>query len=1489
MSGVRLMAAGDGNITILATGARRSIIAGTQDGPAELSGRSGIVVMNHRLFRVGALAVVAVSCLAGAARAFNLTDHAVKAFIRPYALVAAYEAEEFPGVQAAAIIPDKLAANEKSVRLKAGTPALTFKRQLERGTYAVWCIARTDKEPSSYREPMYVELRVKGPAVGPGGVNPSAQWRMRINYMARMHQDVAHLYFDANAAGEYEVSFSLGAESAFDLIVDRLELRDVLSGTWKKGFKESATVYTAPRYAKAAELAGTLWPRAAALARAKGIAGACPPRNTLIAGGGMPTEGYYHEYRLGEEGLAEPNADRWRWKLNDSLTEPWVLVGPTLPETDPLDLGVADKKKGGLEAGIPEPKGTRSGFGVPPKDRPDFNWATEQLGPVGRYTAEDFAQFRKLPGRWPDDGGGFFVPKERAGKTPHNFYNNTLACAFKGRWVTMRERIIKLADHYYETGDPRAAFDGAVMLAHFADAFPSMDYTVQSTMLATWGTYPFNCFAGNHAGEFGKLDYSGWAGPDNLPLVQAYDRLFPFIKDNALLAEAVGQAIPWVRKPADVVELIDVKLVQHFFDVCERGEIRFSSMRCEPVVALVQGDNAAGREMLRRIVHCSDFEFASLMDTLVCMRSRDSTSFIGSMYYAKGPSLGSGAAVAEVTQFAERGKVDVLNLVRHGRTDILHQAAQWLIEPYTAGIHINGVGDVSGPLGYPTMTVGEGERPEAVLFEAWRHYGDARFAWMVENVYGYPDYATREDMEKVRAAAAPIKQDPRQTLPSRALAGFGVGILENHVGEPDFRKRTGVVMRAGYGSGHSHDDSLNLEVFSKGFVALPEFGGRPGYGNPPTGAAQSHCLATIDGRTRTAAMSFIADLPGSSCMEAGFGGGEKEIAARRFVALIDGAGDDAYIVDVLRAWGGRERTYWFHGHQTEAVETPDATDFYVKKGAEKKKAADDIADLLGDEAAKMPRPPFRYSQQAFAQSVLKMDKDTVHGDVYQAVWPMDRVMEERIVGRWRMFPSPRGQKLEAAYDANSPRKFTRLFLAGSEGRKVKTVVAKSEQVEYRIVCAGITEEKAPETVSVFPAVIEPFTGTPFISAVQRLPVKPSERGQPVAMSVSVGKTRQDVIYQSSDETVRGRVEARGGIDATARFAFVSFDESGPRACTLAGGTEAVGKGIGLRVKASQYEAVMAAVDHSKREVKLDRVLPASLLVNAMALMGRGWEAFDIDRAEQRDGATVLHFTKTAETYRAPVFLVRNGREVIGPIEPEHRQVGGWIENERGDKGWTVVGTDVGGVRWLGTGFRGGARMGGPISWEAVPDADGDGKKTLTIKAHGGWKEDMRVEVLTVDPVLRSFSFDPINSPAGYGGTRSYAGGSIVNEKGEFIATAVMPGKMGSFMLAEGANARVEDFTDADGDGQVKFHVYHFGPGAPMRVPTYAALLRESPGRWRLTTNSAVEVTLPATRALRISADGKTWRDLKPALRDGAAVCALEEKDLEGGRVLLATE
>ena len=36
--------------------------------------------------------------------------------------------------------------------------------------------------------------------------------------------------------------------------------------------------------------------------------------------------------------------------------------------------------------------------------------------------------------------------------------------------------------------------------------------------------------------------------------------------------------------------------------------------------------------------------------------------------------------------------------------------------------------------------------------------------------------------------------------------------------------------------------------------------------------------------------------------------------------MIDAGDDDAYLFDVVRAHGGKNRTYWFHGNQTTNVD-----------------------------------------------------------------------------------------------------------------------------------------------------------------------------------------------------------------------------------------------------------------------------------------------------------------------------------------------------------------------------------------------------------------------------------------------------------------------------------------------------------------------------------------------------------------------------------------
>jgi len=85
---------------------------------------------------------------------------------------------------------------------------------------------------------MFARLKVVGPkgkAVG--------DWTMPINYL-NTYYDTARIYFPAHADGRYTLEFSIAAESKANLTVDRLELRDELGNTFKKGFKTGRYLWT---------------------------------------------------------------------------------------------------------------------------------------------------------------------------------------------------------------------------------------------------------------------------------------------------------------------------------------------------------------------------------------------------------------------------------------------------------------------------------------------------------------------------------------------------------------------------------------------------------------------------------------------------------------------------------------------------------------------------------------------------------------------------------------------------------------------------------------------------------------------------------------------------------------------------------------------------------------------------------------------------------------------------------------------------------------------------------------------------------------------------------------------------------------------------------------------------------------------------------------------------------------------------------------------
>ena len=80
----------------------------------------------------------------------------------------------------------------------------------------------------------------------------------------------------------------------------------------------------------------------------------------------------------------------------------------------------------------------------------------------------------------------------------------------------------------------------------------------------------------------------------------------------------------------------------------------------------------------------------------------------------------------------------------------------------------------------------------------------------------------------------------------------------------------------------------------------------------------------------------------------------------------------------------------------------------------------------------------------------------------------------------------------------------------------------------------------------------------------------------------------------------------------------------------------------------------------------------------------------------------------------------------------------------------------------------------------------------------------------------------------------------------------------------------------------KFHVYHFGPGDPARLPTYAGIERQENGVWRVAANTPVTVTLPGSGAVEIRSRD-TWHKLESTPGDGTLTFALGGEHFADGQ------
>jgi hypothetical protein len=1303
--------------------------------------------------------VVALCLCAGSARAW--WDTQIMA-IKEVPKVAEIEAEAAAPSEGAQVVADAPpvgpeAGGGRAVTLGPGVGKLTWKIRLTRSVYKLFAIARVARaEPWKNSTPEWpVSARMK--VTGPGGA-PVGDWAMPINYL-NSYYDTARMFFPAHAEGEYVVEFSITPESKAELIVDRLELRDELGNTFKRGFKTGRYLTTE---AELAQVRRNF-------------------RAALMAAGGAKTDDELRALvkdpaRLRAASNALNTKAVWRYGAAIERLAPRLAEGAILPGAEP------------------------------------------KLDPVLRVQrVEAFAR------AWGAD--------YRSWNTPA-----------RGEW-----KVKDLDLTCLETGDPETMLNAAQLLLRAADWYPALDWSAQVVDPASPGNALSRHFRFTFtAGRFGKIQYSGWeiGYPDGF--ARLYDALYPFIVENAEeLAEMARVRVPWVRTREDLIAFLDTRLLQYSGDCVHRNMLRCaqggSELMMLPCIA-AQGPNAAGERMARWLYTMTYWDMTNdggIQDQAVSGRLRDGSNSIGSVSYTESSGTALVAAAELMGRYIAAGGSKEFDLSDTGRFPAVLAGAFFPLECRVAGGFHPRIGDWGRAMD-PRVHQTLGGFGDSIRF-AFARTGDPRMAWLVRNTLGRTR-ETDEEWARIERAAAGGR-DPQLAAVSRNLEGFGLAVLESGSGEEDFTRKHALTFRHGAGKGHAHADALGIEYYCHGVRAVPDTGNRGG--SPHPGHMNAHLGVTVD----RAPMRNSAELNvGGTAWTTAFKpceGAQYVSGAARFAAspqttryerqalLVDaGAGAGGYVFDVLRVAGGSTHTWSTHGPARSPAEQP------VFNVAMTPSASDTARQVLAGHLA---------GQEGRA------------GAVFQAAWQVSREFEARM--------------LEGAYRKEAPPIFVRSTLLGHEGDAVfagdsdpQAKGLEGSQYLCTIGFAHVRRSGAEGLQTVWPQLIECHRGErPEIVAARLLPSTPADAtaSGPVAVEVTTASGQRDLILADGE----GARDVRAGAAALrGRFGFVSRDEKGVRLAHLVGGTLLTDGEFTLQTDRAEFRARIAAVDYARNRITLDQAAPAQLGAGEELLTGAP-EHPQVWKTARVDGREVT-LALNAVLYQSELLSVDEAAgEVVCSMNPnmllaDPRYYDGVTAvAESGRKSWRVRSIRPKYVfMYLQEPFQ---------DWRArysdadFPDADGDGKRTVTFTNWGGGdgtpaREKLVMEVAFVDAARQVIYFKlpedrEVAAANGWqwnsGGNRMAAPGGMrwmINERGMKIAPNYA-GRQNAVALEE--PVREADFADADGDGRRVLRLYHYGVGDSVSVPMHAALTRQADGNYRLEASTAATATLPDGRKM----------------------------------------
>jgi hypothetical protein len=380
-----------------------------------------------------------------------------------------------------------------------------------------------------------------------------------------------------------------------------------------------------------------------------------------------------------------------------------------------------------------------------------------------------------------------------------------------------------------------------------------------------------------------------------------------------------------------------------------------------------------------------------------------------------------------------------------------------------------------------------------------------------------------------------------------------------------------------------------------------------------------------------------------------------------------------YLFDVQRVEGGKLHTFCFHGTYSDefdvnvknkTMETPKEDESYMRKWLK-----GEGMRFFGDSADPLVAT-WRLRRSAGAIDALKRDAAKPEG---MPVTLKQHNAEQAMLG--------------VNYRENAPHKYTRLHLFGHGGEHL--IAAHFQPSEANVQETWpflLLQRKGQNVESVYPSIIEPYAGEPFITSARALDIADNDGGvdRAVAVEVKTANGHTDICFSDG----RGeKARKAGNVTVTGRFAYVSNDDKGLRLAHLVGGTSLVTPQGALTLEAPDLKAKVAAVNYWRREVALSQPWAGDRLAGEVVEFGNNDHrtSFTVAAARMENGRTVLTLDKAVDLSYAHVIRSDPAKKQVvvnvGPLETyPGMNAGLTCTNEDNTKAWkcSIVGTQDGG-------------------------------------------------------------------------------------------------------------------------------------------------------------------------------------------------------------------